>query len=436
MKYIRYSLILLFTIISSQSFAQNLWDNKEALHFEGAFDLTNNNNINHLGANNLNDLLLGERHEVRENNTWVDRDSVEHYYDINENETRLKILFWNGTEWLPSSQRLFEYDESGLISKLTLQSFANMTWQNNSQIIYINENGLKVSEDISSYTNDNWVLVSRKVFEYDKNENLISELSQKFEGGLYINDKLLTYEYDERNNQISWLNQNWNGLEWINFRQAFRIYDDQNNVVENYNQTWLNDNWVNAWNYLFEYNEENLRTEIISQNWVDSSMVWKNIWLNRYEFNSLNNLEFAYQDDWEEDLSAWENDTKFIYKYDVSDNLKSIINERWQNDNWQLHSRSHYYYGMNTSTDSNVRLENTIKLFPNPTTGSFNITFDRRISKGKIKVINASGQIILENKISSNPTTISVDLNDQPPGVYYLILEANQLLQPTLLIKL
>ena len=426
-------LISLFLFISTQSVAQNLFDFNRQLKFDAAFDLHIDDNV--FASKIATDLLLGERHEARENNAWVKRDSVEYTYDTNGNQTNLKFLFWNGTSWTPSSQRVSEYDDMGLLTKMILQTVVDSDWLNNTQILYFNENGLRIAEEIYGFTNNSWTKVGGKIYEYDKSNNLISELSQKYEAGNFVNDKLLTFEYDDLNNQTSWLNQNWNGLEWVNFRQAFLTYDGQNNVVENYNQTWLNDNWINGWNYLFVYNEDNLRTEITSQNWVDSTATWKNIWLNRYEFNGLNNLEFAYQDDWEEDLKTWENDVKISYEYDTNDNLAYLSNQRWQNDNWQFFTRSFYFYGMSTSFNELEVLENGLTLFPNPNSGTFTLNFSKPIEDGVLNIFNTSGQVILKQNLHRSVDKMTIDLSGQISGFYYLTFKERNTFQTIHFVK-
>lgn len=70
-----------------------------------------------------------------------------------------------------------------------------------------------------------------------------------------------------------------------------------------------------------------------------------------------------------------------------------------------------------------------INLYPNPTTGFISIDD----MEGKMKVFDLQGKMVSESIIGNNKT---IDISNQPPGVYVLILETQDLTYHRKIIKL
>lgn len=71
-----------------------------------------------------------------------------------------------------------------------------------------------------------------------------------------------------------------------------------------------------------------------------------------------------------------------------------------------------------TSVDSNTE-ENSISVYPNPTTNSLSLSFEKTLKAASIKIISVSGQLIKEEKnISGNNVNVSV--SDMPAGLYFI----------------
>jgi hypothetical protein len=69
--------------------------------------------------------------------------------------------------------------------------------------------------------------------------------------------------------------------------------------------------------------------------------------------------------------------------------------------------------------EDNPELENSIGLYPNPTSNSVTITFESN-STAHIQLMDAQGKFILENSIVSGQ---SVSLEELERGVYFISLE-------------
>ncbi|MCB0702260.1 MAG: T9SS type A sorting domain-containing protein [Ignavibacteriae bacterium] len=69
--------------------------------------------------------------------------------------------------------------------------------------------------------------------------------------------------------------------------------------------------------------------------------------------------------------------------------------------------------------------ENEIIISPNPTNGLVNITLDCQSPQIKYRINNTSGQN-LESKIISNNSSLVIDFNHYPVGIYYLTVVCNR----------
>jgi hypothetical protein len=93
-----------------------------------------------------------------------------------------------------------------------------------------------------------------------------------------------------------------------------------------------------------------------------------------------------------------------------------------------------YYFSDNTTTSSNeIEQDNSLFVFPNPSTGIFKI--DNALMEIKnVEVVNLSGQTLQHVvKVDSNTTTI--DLRNSPSGLYLLRMETSHGIKVCRLIK-
>ncbi len=70
------------------------------------------------------------------------------------------------------------------------------------------------------------------------------------------------------------------------------------------------------------------------------------------------------------------------------------------------------------------KLENNVNIYPNPTTGIFNIELPTNSENTEIAVIDITGKIIYET--TTKGTNTSIDLSNNPQGVYILKLQFNE----------
>ena len=116
----------------------------------------------------------------------------------------------------------------------------------------------------------------------------------------------------------------------------------------------------------------------------------------------------------------------------AADNQKTIITVRYQN--WQrqieLTGRQVYLcqFDLSVITGNEALTASQVRLFPNPSAGYLTIEWPGTLNKSvDISVMNASGQLVCQQKLSGNPSTGStqsgtLSVANLPSGLYLVRL--------------
>jgi hypothetical protein len=60
-------------------------------------------------------------------------------------------------------------------------------------------------------------------------------------------------------------------------------------------------------------------------------------------------------------------------------------------------------------------------LYPNPTTGSFSVTFSKKLNNSKIYILNSDGKVL--ERVNASGNQVNFDLSGRAAGVYYVRIE-------------
>lgn len=69
-------------------------------------------------------------------------------------------------------------------------------------------------------------------------------------------------------------------------------------------------------------------------------------------------------------------------------------------------------------------LPGALRAMPNPSTGMVQLTLPEGITDATLRVMNVSGMVVLERKVSSN-APIFIDMSQQPQGIYWILVRDN-----------
>jgi len=72
----------------------------------------------------------------------------------------------------------------------------------------------------------------------------------------------------------------------------------------------------------------------------------------------------------------------------------------------------------------NNKIDNIrINVFPNPSTGVYNIVLKNKIELQQLSIYNAQGKLIKEIRLNTNEVNISIDISSYPSGLYFIKFE-------------
>ena len=74
---------------------------------------------------------------------------------------------------------------------------------------------------------------------------------------------------------------------------------------------------------------------------------------------------------------------------------------------------------------NDMKYDSKIKIFPNPAATNIRMTFSSIHSESNLIITNCLGQVIENIKIAENQSQISLDINNYPSGIYYILLQNN-----------
>jgi hypothetical protein len=158
-----------------------------------------------------------------------------------------------------------------------------------------------------------WVFDNRTInLVYNVNSDLLSFVTQKWNGSAWVNDQQVTYSFTS-GNLTGELWQKWNGTTWLNDYNYIKSFNANNYITTESGLLWNGTSWVNDYQTLYFYNSDNNEIRFTQQIWDGS------IWTESYQvistYNSDKNLATEISQFW--DGSAWTNSFRDSYSYNA-----------------------------------------------------------------------------------------------------------------------
>jgi hypothetical protein len=315
---------------------------------------------------------------------------------------------------------------------------------------------------------------TKYMFTYDEGSNIAETLTLKWNKEFldWENDRIIKYIYDAHKNLLESVEQIWQGEEWGGWGDAWRntyTYNAQNKVTEHLKQIWYTEfgewKWVNEWKFSYTYNIQNNIDEQLIEKW-SSEFGWFIDGKYIYRYDTQNNsitMQFFNcwgLDDWRlafqlihtydtqnnriEEIfqwwqNVWANDEKITYTYDENNNATACVYQRWGNNAWydakgwldlnynNMQSTWSYdelckYTATYIKTSSNSiqenRVENEIKIYPNPSNGQLTID-NGQLTINNIEVFDVYGRKCHVSRVTCH----DIDISHLPAGVYMVKID-------------
>ena len=193
--------------------------------------------------------------------------------------------------------------------------------------------------------------------------------------------------YDANNNLTSGLEQNWNGSAWVNSWQGTFTYDANNNLTSELYQNWNGTTWVNSWQHTYTYDANNNQTSELYQTWNGS---------------------------------AWVNSRQSTYTYDANNFIQSEAYKYWNNTGTNITSGDSMYYYFHIVAGINELMANgeSIDIYPNPASTSFEITTNNKQIIQEVKLYSIEGKLLKQQTFLENKAKINT--SQLPQGMYII----------------
>jgi len=155
--------------------------------------------------------------------------------------------------------------------------------------------------------------LSRVLKSYDSSSHLIEAVYQDWLAS-WVNNYRDTFVFDSYNNLVTHLSQTWNGSAWItsagNGNNYLLTYSGSGKILVQVAQTWNGAAWDNVSQFTNTYNANDQVTQTIRESWNTVTLVWNNTTKSDYVYDISNvNIQAT---DYLWNGSAWINNTQII----------------------------------------------------------------------------------------------------------------------------
>ena len=199
---------------------------------------------------------------------------------------------------------------------------------------------------------------------------------------------------------------------WRDFDKQGFIYDAAGNVTRMTDLYWdkTSVKWINSTRTTNTYLAYGKITQQLIEMWDTGSKAWVNEYniINTYNANQY--MTSSLMQDWDTGTSAWTNSSMTAYTNNSDGTINYNILQYWESSAW-----TNAY----TNTPQITHNDNSLVLFPNPTTENVSIYF-KEIPKPKafISVYGINGNCIIHHFPISGDYTL--DMSKFKKGAYYI----------------
>lgn len=344
----------------------------------------------------------------------------------------------------PYSKNLYTFDASGNISSYTYVLWDEdlNDWLNFFKIEYSYSNGLMINGNMSSWDSDSniWDLIIKDEFTYDAQNRLTTIMSLVNNNGTWENAYKEEVIYNAAGYSYLWMDYDWNSTTnlWIPYSKDEDFFDANGDVEMNLQSEW--EDFISVWldlykdEYTYDANHQML-TDIYSE-FDESTMQW-DIWFkDEYSYDENGNYTIAISSDWDgsawvlwikeelifdysftTDLVVYPND----YEYEFSHMIEEVNYFFWD-EAWYNEEKIVFHYSEKDVNGIADISNSEIQIYPNPSTGIFNVELSGFGPQFSISVLDFAGRVMEKEEVntSANEYRNTLDLSKYSSGVYFL----------------
>jgi len=360
-----------------------------------------------------------------ESGQWINVEKEDWSYDTQNNLLEYAYSFWESELWKCSLKNIYEYDAENnkIVYILQSASMDSPELENlyKTEYKYDYVQHVLREEWLYSWDAEQWGFYSKWLYFHDTQKNVIEELKYDWESEQWVIASKFNSEYDGYNNikEIIYRFKHWETGELTNtFKENFS-YNTQNKLTETLSYSWEADEWLLVTKKTSSYDAQSGLLEEEKDECRDwGTEQWYTASLTNLFYDVYNNIKEVTQQSWDWDLWQLGNPNRQTYTYDENNNAIIGICQILENGIWvdvndilKMHynnmQASNGYVGLNKITATYIKtgklsiqenkFDNTVKLYPNPVTGTLHIETNTDMIP-EVKIYSMQGALLIHAK--------------------------------------
>lgn len=165
---------------------------------------------------------------------------------------------------------------------------------------------------------------------FDVNDNILTSLSESWNGSAWVNNWGTLFTYDGNNNTTTEIEIEWNGSNWDSSYKYSYSYDVNNRLIAEIGQAWNGSNWENdySFNITFDLNGNPIVTTLSEWN----GTIWDSSSKNISTYNGNNLITLLRHQEW--NGTAWEDNMQVATTYDMNNIVLTVTQQSWNGTAW------------------------------------------------------------------------------------------------------
>lgn len=200
------------------------------------------------------------------------------------------------------------------------------------------------------YNNGVWEVSSGTNYQYDSNNNLLSESHYSYNGTNWLPLYKAIYTYNANNKAVTRIEQFVNSLtnQFENDYKSVYTYNGSGKLITSIEQIWNGSSWVNEYKTEITYNG-NLFLTVTETEWDGSQWVTDSRSTPTYTGTNLTQILDEYWDG-----TQWINDSRNILTYNASNKITDSQSDYWTGTAWEEDEHTSYILATNGNRTSTL----------------------------------------------------------------------------------
>lgn len=201
-----------------------------------------------------------------------------------------------------------------------------------------------------SYNSGVWELNAGTNYQYDANNNLLSETNYYYDTNAWSPFYKSIYTYNAANKAVTQTGQNWNDVTnaFENSYKTTYTYNGTGKLITIIDQEWMGGAWVNAYKSDITYNG-NLFATVTSSTWNGSQYI--NDFRSTPTYTGTNLTQWM-EETWED--MQWNNSYRTVLTYNAANKITAVRYDSWTGTDWEENDNTNFILDANGNRTSAI----------------------------------------------------------------------------------